>query len=95
ITGFFETYLKLNPEEEKELEKRIKLLNPKEAEEMLELTTSWHEKGRQEGRQEGELKKAWEMARNMLLDGEVVEKVIKYTGLEKEEINKLKREIEG
>ncbi|HZJ84693.1 MAG TPA: transposase, partial [Syntrophomonadaceae bacterium] len=89
--GFFETYLKLNPEEEKELEKRIKLLNPKEAEEMLELTTSWHEKGRQEG----ELKKAWEMAKKLLEMGVSPKQIAEASELPLGEIEELKKEIES
>lgn len=53
------------------------------------------EKGRQEGKQEGKQEGRQEMARNMLLGGESIERIIKYTGLGKEEINKLKKEVES
>jgi len=49
LTGFFETYLKLNEEEEKQLEAEIGKINTKEAEKMMEITTSWERKGRVEG----------------------------------------------
>ncbi len=47
-------------------------------------------KAREEGRAEGEENKAIEMAKEMLQDGESIEKVIKYTKLSKEQIEKLK-----
>jgi len=49
------------------------------------------EKGKEEGKIEG--KKL--VAKNMLLDGEDVVKIKKYTGLSDEDINKIKRLIEG
>lgn len=54
ITGFFETYLPLSEEEELILTQTITNLDPKEANKMLEITTSWHEKGRAEGILEGQ-----------------------------------------
>jgi len=54
LTGFFETYLKLNEEEEKQLEAEIGKIDTKEAEKMMEITTSWERKGRVEGRVEGQ-----------------------------------------
>jgi len=44
------------------------------------------EKGREEGREEGKI----EIAKTMLLDGESIEKIIKFTKLTKEEIGALK-----
>ena len=85
LTGFFETYLKLNKEEEKTLEESIGKLSPKEAEKMLEITTSWHEKGRiegrregrQEGRQEGQAELVLRLISKKIgfLSGEITEKV--------------------
>jgi predicted transposase/invertase (TIGR01784 family) len=49
LTGFFETYLKLNEEEEKQLEVEIGKIDEKEAERMMKITTSWEQKGRVEG----------------------------------------------
>ena len=55
LTGFFETYLKLNEEEEKQLEAEIGKIDTKEAEKMMEITTSWEQKGRVKGRAEGKV----------------------------------------
>jgi len=53
LTGFFETYLQLNKEEEKEFKEARKELSPEEVQELEKIETSWHKKGREEGRQEG------------------------------------------
>ena len=45
--------------------------------------------GRIEGRIEGEKNKQIEIAKNMLLDNESIEKIIKYTGLSEDEINEV------
>ena len=44
---------------------------------------------------EGKEERSIEVARNMLQDGESIEKIIQYTGLTKEEIEKLKDEYEA
>lgn len=47
------------------------------------------DEGRAEGRAEGKAEEKIEVARNMKADGESVEKIMRYTGLSKEEIEKL------
>ena len=42
-------YLKLNEEEEKQFEAEIGKIDTKEAERMMDITTSWERKGRAEG----------------------------------------------
>jgi predicted transposase/invertase (TIGR01784 family) len=49
LTGFFETYLILNEEEERKLEEEMGKVDEKEAKRMIEITTSWEEKGRVKG----------------------------------------------
>ena len=53
LGGFFETYLKLNREEEEQLYHELGKIDKKEADTIMQITTSWHEKGRMEGRVEG------------------------------------------
>ena len=53
LGGFFETYLKLNQEEEGQLYYELGKIDKKEADTIMQITTSWHEKGRMEGRVEG------------------------------------------
>jgi predicted transposase/invertase (TIGR01784 family) len=47
-------------------------------------------RGRKEGREEGEHKKAIEMAKLMLADKEPIEKIIRYTNLSRSEVENLK-----
>ena len=64
IVSFFETYLRLSKEEEQEFYTGIGKLEEKEAEKIMQITTSWYQKGhkegllkgRREGRKEGWLK---------------------------------------
>ena len=47
------------------------------------------EEGREQGREEGVHKKALEMAKEMLAEGEPLERIVKYTKLSIEEIRAL------
>jgi flagellar biosynthesis/type III secretory pathway protein FliH len=67
ISGFIDTYLKLNAEEEAMFQAELARIEPARAEEIMEIVTSWMEQGiqrglqqglqqgRQQGRQQGEL----------------------------------------
>ncbi|MCL6613419.1 MAG: Rpn family recombination-promoting nuclease/putative transposase [Firmicutes bacterium] len=87
LAGFFETYLRLNADEEQALENELRKLDVKEVQKMMEITTSWHEKGRAEG--------IMEIARKMLLEGLATPLVAKITGLPEVEIAKLQQELEA
>lgn len=52
LTSFFETYLMLNDDEERQLQEEIEKLDPKEARGM-EYISSYRRKGREEGKLEG------------------------------------------
>jgi flagellar biosynthesis/type III secretory pathway protein FliH len=52
ISGFVETYLKLNAAEQKEFEVEIKSLEAEETEEVMEIVTSWMKEGIKQGRKE-------------------------------------------
>lgn len=56
---------------------------------MYKLAEDARQEGLQEGRQEGRQEGKIEIAKIMLKDGESIEKIIKYTGLSKEEIENL------
>ncbi len=53
ISGFVDTYLKLNPQEEKLFRKEIEELEPPEKEAVMEIVTSWMEQGIKQGRKQG------------------------------------------
>ncbi|KEF39469.1 hypothetical protein M670_01237 [Schinkia azotoformans MEV2011] len=105
IAGFFETYLKLTSDEEKELNDEIKSLGREEEEKIMQITTSWHEKGREEGvkkgievgkvegkkegKIEGKKEALIEVAQSMLKDGFTVEQIERLTKLSKETIKNL------
>ena len=55
ISGFIDTYLRLNLEEEEIFRAEISRFEPVEQEVVMEIVTSWMEQGLQQGRQEGEL----------------------------------------
>src|SRR5690625_938597 len=93
LYGFFETYLKLNEEEEEELMREVKDLS--DAKEILEIPISYEEKGKKIGRMEGIKKGRQEekvnVAIGLLAEGISKEVIMKITKLSMDEINKLDR----
>ena len=53
------------------------------------------EKGIEKGMLLGELKREKELAKDMLIDGEPIDKIIRYTRLSNEEIEKIRKEIQS
>ena len=53
ISGFIDTYLRLNKEELKKFEVEIKAMAKQEQEEVLEIVTSWMEDGIKQGLEQG------------------------------------------
>ncbi|GCL39381.1 hypothetical protein SR1949_45070 [Sphaerospermopsis reniformis] len=51
ISGFIDTYLRLNTTEEQQLETELKQANLVEQEQIMEIVTSWMEKGIEQGEQ--------------------------------------------
>src|SRR5690625_2652093 len=91
LNDFFETYLKLSEEEEEELMKEMK--HSDYADEILELTNSWEERGIKKGIEEGKELATKELALEMLKEGSSVAFVAKVTHLNKEEIEELKKSL--
>ena len=86
IAQFFDSYLHLDLEEEERYRHEFDKISPEEKSIMLELTTSWHEKGREEGLEE----KSIEVARKLLTMGLTVEQIQQATGLTGEKISGLR-----
>jgi len=61
LAGFFETYLKLNCEEEEQYNRELGKLDRKEVDVIMQITTSWHEEGRERGRVEGRVERTREI----------------------------------
>lgn len=53
ISGFIDTYLKLNAEKEAKFQEDIARIEPAQQEEVMEIVTSWMEQGIQRGLQQG------------------------------------------
>ena len=53
ISGFIDTYLKLNAEEEARFQAELARIEPVQQEEIMEIVTSWMEQGIQRGLQQG------------------------------------------
>ena len=95
LTAFFETYLRLNKAEEEEYQQRLpRELKPEEVRYFMEITTSYHEKGREEGIKEGIKAKARDVALTALKEGASLEFVMKITGLSKEELLEMQKELQ-
>lgn len=88
IGGFFENYLRLEPAEEEQFDREFDKLSPKEQAVMSEYITSWHEKGREQGREENRLAVARRLI-DMELSDEQIEQA---TELSREIIESLRSE---
>jgi hypothetical protein len=53
ISGFVDSYLRLTIHEEEAFEAELAAVEPREKEEVMEIVTSWMEKGLEQGHQEG------------------------------------------
>lgn len=52
ISGFIDTYLKLDDQEKADFEAQLASMEPRQEEQVMEIVTSWMEKGLQQGRQQ-------------------------------------------
>jgi predicted transposase/invertase (TIGR01784 family) len=87
--------LKLNKAEEEEYRQRLPIeLKTEEVRYFMEITTSYHEKGREEGIKEGIKAKAMEVALTALKEGASLEFVMKITGLSKEELLEIQKKLQ-
>ncbi|WP_018664462.1 Rpn family recombination-promoting nuclease/putative transposase [Heyndrickxia acidiproducens] len=89
IYGFFESYLKLNEEEENAVMENIKKMEPEEAEQVLRLPNSYFDKGYEKGLHHAVLTIATKMLREKA-DVRFIEKV---TGLSQSEILQIKKRL--
>jgi len=53
ISGFIDPYLRLTMKEEQQFGAELQQLHPQEKESVMEIVTSWMERGLEQGRQEG------------------------------------------
>lgn len=86
LYGFFETYLKLNEQEEKEMRDKISELPEEEATRVLKLPNSYYEKGLEEG-----LKR---VIKNMLQKEFSINRIVEVTGVDESEIKKIQKRLD-
>lgn len=67
ISGFIDTYLRLNPEEEAVFQAELNKIVPEEQEGVMEIVTSWMEQGLQLGIQEGRRQEAMSLVLRQLM----------------------------
>ncbi|WP_130860742.1 hypothetical protein [Gracilibacillus phocaeensis] len=92
LYGFFDTYLQLNEEEEKQVLKEIENLenlSEEEKEVVRHLPNSYYEMGMKEGEQKGTRESKQEIALRMITKGMSVSEIAEITKLSEEEIKKL------
>ncbi|MDQ0157311.1 PD-(D/E)XK nuclease family transposase [Robertmurraya andreesenii] len=98
LYGFFETYLRLNEKEEERMREEITKLPEHEMNQVLKLPNSYFEKGIKqgikEGIEQGKLIQGIEIAKKMLGKGIDVNSIREFTGLPKEMIEDIKKEMD-
>jgi len=52
ISGFVDTYLRLNAEEEQVFQRELDRIEPEQQENVMQIVTSWMEQGLERGRQQ-------------------------------------------
>lgn len=87
LYGFFDTYLKLNEKEEREMRKEVSKLPKEEADRVLELPNYYFEKGVEEGVEQ--------VVYNMINKGFSDETIRDITGFSMDKIKDLKRQIKN
>ncbi|WP_236612362.1 DUF4351 domain-containing protein [Picosynechococcus sp. NKBG15041c] len=67
LSGFVDTYLRLNMAEQQIFEQELHQIQPQEEAQVLRIVTSWMEEGWQRGRQEGRQEGRQDEARKLIL----------------------------
>jgi predicted transposase/invertase (TIGR01784 family) len=101
LTGFFDTYLRLNEAEEQKVIEEVKAMSAKEGEKVMEIINSYERKGREKGKQEGKQEGIQEgmqlgrkeamimVAKRMKEKGKSIEEIADLTGLGIEAIKRI------
>jgi len=81
ISGFVDTYLRLDDTEKQVFQAAISTMGLDEQEEIMEIVTSWQQEGAQKTREE--------IALNLLKRGMIVQEISQVTGLSLEQVQQL------
>lgn len=85
ISGFVDTYLRLDTTEEQVFQAAIDTMGLTEREEIMEIVTSWEQKAAQKTREE--------IALNLLQRGMIVPEIAQITGLSVEQVQQLQAQL--
>jgi hypothetical protein len=91
ISGFIDTYLRLNTAEEEELNTELKQANLVEEEQIMEIVTSWMEKGIEQGIEQG-IKQGIEQGEQKIIKRQVKRRFNNITPTLESQINSLSSE---
>ncbi|MCT1902870.1 Rpn family recombination-promoting nuclease/putative transposase [Oceanobacillus sojae] len=92
LYGYFETYLKLNKEEEAQMMEQMENLPEEEKDMVMQLPNSYFERGKEEGIEEGIKKRNQEIALELIARGMPIDQIAEITKLKIEDIEKLASE---
>jgi predicted transposase/invertase (TIGR01784 family) len=98
ISKFVDTYLRLGPQEEQAFQAELDTLELGQKEAIMQVTTSWEEKGiekgRQEGRQEGRVEERQEIATKMLQKNIPLGMIAEVTGLTITQLQEMQTQVD-
>ncbi|GGN65536.1 Rpn family recombination-promoting nuclease/putative transposase [Oceanobacillus indicireducens] len=98
IYGFFETYLKLNEKEEKQMHEEINKLPREEADRVLELPNTYRDQGRAEGIaqgiEKGRAQEREQIALNLLKKGMSDEEIANIIGIAVSRVREWRKELQ-
>ncbi len=66
ISGFIDTYLELNPEEQREFSEQLATIEPRQEKQVMKIVTSWMREGIEQGLQQGREQEALSLIMRML-----------------------------
>ncbi|WP_298913227.1 hypothetical protein [uncultured Nostoc sp.] len=85
ISGFVDTYLRLDDTEKQVFQAAISTMGLDEQEEIMEIVTSWQQEGAQKAKEE--------IALNLLQRGMIVQEIAQITGLSVEQVQQLQAQM--
>jgi predicted transposase YdaD len=90
ISKFVDTYLRLNQQEEQTFQTELDKLDIVQKEEIMEVTTSWEEKGIEKGIEKGRQEGLQTVALKMLSENLDLEMIARFTGISIDQLQALK-----
>jgi predicted transposase/invertase (TIGR01784 family) len=94
ISGFVDTYLRLNQQEEQVFQAEVGRLEPNERETIMQIVTSWMEQGLEQGLERGRQETQVEIARKMIQRNLPLETIAEVTGLSIAQLQQLQSPAE-